>query len=85
MSHQRSSKYVEDRNLSEGNMIQQNYHREFVSGGVWWSVAVVVVVWWFVVCGGGCGVWWWFVVCVCGGGGVVVIRPNKLSELTHHI
>ena len=33
MNRQRSSQYVEDRTLSECNMIQHNYHREFVRGG----------------------------------------------------
>ena len=33
MNHQRSSQYVEIRILSEGNVIQQNYHREFLSLG----------------------------------------------------
>ena len=30
INHQRSSQYVENGILSEGNVIQQNYHREFV-------------------------------------------------------
>ena len=31
MNHQRSSYYAENRTLSEGNVMQQNYHREFVT------------------------------------------------------